>query len=387
MTITPRGWAVLGTAAVLLAGGLWAQYPGVAGFGAALLAMVVASAAGVLLPAPLEVSRIVPSARVTRLCESHGTLTVTNRSPWLPVRVEGEDLVGGVPVQVRIPALAAGASRQAGFTVPTARRGTVELGPLTLARRGLARLAVARSAHGERSVVTVVPRVLPVLGLPSGVQRSHVGADERVEHGGTDLVGLHEYVPGDDLRRLHWATSAKTGTLMIRDDADPSLPHLTVLLDDRASSYAGDGFEEAADIAASLINEAATSSNPARLVTVSGALDVDLPAGPESAGDYASAGLLAAPVLDALAGIDPVDGDEMSAAAAALHGSDIVAVVSGERAPTASLLVDAGRSSLGVLALVDAHANRLSDVVGGVVVLRGPRAEDVLNGWDLAVVR
>jgi uncharacterized protein (DUF58 family) len=258
---------------------------------------------------------------------------------------------------------------------------------MRLFRSGLARQAVPRSTHGERSTVTVVPRVLPVQGLPAGVQRSHVGAAERVEHGGTDLVGLHEYVPGDDLRRLHWATSAKTGTLMIRDDADPSSPHLTVLLDDRVSSYAGDGFEEAADVAASLITEAAMASNPARLVTVSGALDLDLPAGPPGAADSGSAGLLAAPVLDGLAGIDPVDSTEMSAAAAALHGSDIVVVISGEHAPTASLLVDAGRSSFGVLALVDAHSDRLSDVVGGVVVLRGPRAEDVLRGWDLAVVR
>jgi hypothetical protein len=68
MRITSRGWSVLGTAAwLLLAGGLWAQYPGVTGFGAALLAMVVAAVAGVLLPAPLEIARSVPSTRVTRL--------------------------------------------------------------------------------------------------------------------------------------------------------------------------------------------------------------------------------------------------------------------------------------------------------------------------------
>ncbi|WP_205856686.1 DUF58 domain-containing protein, partial [Phytoactinopolyspora endophytica] len=269
------------------------------------------------------------------------------------------------------------------------RRGVVELGPLTLFRRGLARLAVARSSFGERSTVVVLPRILPVLGLPTGIQRSHVGADERVEHGGTDLVGLHEYVPGDDLRRLHWASSAKAGTLMIRDDADPSRPHLTVLLDDRASSYAGDGFEEAADITASLVAEAASRGHAARVVTVSAALDVELAAGTESpaGGGDPAARVLADPVLERLARLDPVDTDEMAAAALARHGSDIVVVVSGERAPSASLLVDAGRSSFGVLALVDAHSDRAVEAVARVVVLRGARAEDVLTGWDLAVVR
>ncbi|WP_246222600.1 DUF58 domain-containing protein [Phytoactinopolyspora limicola] len=386
--LTARGWGVFATGVVMLAAGLWARYPGVAGFGAALLAMVVVSVGGAALPAPLTVRRMVPQARVSRLTPCQAGLSLTNRSPWLPVRIDGEDLVAGRPLPVEVPVLAAGATERIDIDVPTHRRGIVEMGPLTLLRRGLARLAVARSGFGDRATVTVLPRVLPVVGLPRGIQRSHVGADERVEHGGTDLVGLHEYVPGDDLRRLHWASSARTGTLMIRDDADPSRPHLTVLLDDRLSSYSGDGFEEAADVAASLVAAAAAGGHPGRLVTLSGALDVELPGETSVDSDGGAAAVaVTGPVLDGLAALEPTDRDETAAAATALHGSDIVAVISGEFAPTASLLVDAGRSAFGVLALIDPHGDRFSEMVAGVVVLRGPRADDIVDGWNLAVIR
>ena len=80
----------------------------------------------------------------------------------------------------------------------------------------------------------MLPRRIPVLDAGgTGARRRR---RQRLELGGTDLVGLHEYTMGDDLRRLHWATSARTGTLMVREDADPAEPHVCVLLDDRAAS-------------------------------------------------------------------------------------------------------------------------------------------------------
>ena len=42
--------------------------------------------------------------------------------------------------------------------------------------------------------------------MPAGTRRTAVGNDTAGELGGTDLVGLHEYAMGEDLRRLHWAT-------------------------------------------------------------------------------------------------------------------------------------------------------------------------------------
>ena len=74
---------------------------------------------------------------------------------------------------------------------------------------------------------------------------------------------------GDDLRRLHWATSARTGTLMVREDADPAEPHVT-----RAARRPGlgatgaatpdaDAFEEAVELAAALCRVARRRRPPA----------------------------------------------------------------------------------------------------------------------------
>jgi uncharacterized protein (DUF58 family) len=252
------------------------------------------------------------------------------------------------------------------------------VGPLVLRRRGLAGLAEARTVLGEVIEVRVVPRVLPVRGLPSGVRRGHVGADERVERGGTDLVGLREYIPGDDLRRLHWATSARTGTLMVREDADPARPHLAVVLDDRATGHPDpDGFEDAVDLAASLLTAALADGHPVRLVTPSGAVDIEVPAGLVEDTDL---------LLSALARLTLSDVDGATPVPA--RDLDVVAVVSGPGAELAPLLLEAGRAAAGAVLILDPGAVTTPvTAAGGVLVLRGARVEDLITGWDTAVAR
>jgi uncharacterized protein (DUF58 family) len=231
---------------------------------------------------------------------------------------------------------------------------------------------------GDVTDVRVVPRVLPVRGLPSGVRRGHVGADERVERGGTDLVGLREYVPGDDLRRLHWATSAKTGVLMVREDADPARPHLAVLLDDRVGSHPDEeGFEDAVETAASLLTAAVAGGHPVRLMSASGGVDLEVPAGM----------LEDDTTLAALADIQPVsDMDALLSVPA--RDLDVVAVISGAGADRASLLMEAGRASVGVVLVVDRDADEPSThAVGGALILTGARVEDLVSLWDTVVAR
>jgi uncharacterized protein (DUF58 family) len=265
------------------------------------------------------------------------------------------------------------------YPIPTHTRGLLRVGPLTLSRRGLAGLARARTVVGDVVEVRVVPRVLPVRGLPGGVRRGHVGADERVERGGTDLVGLREYVPGDDLRRLHWATSARTGTLMVREDADPARPHLAVVLDDRAEGYAGvEDIEDAVEVAASLVTVAVAEGHPVRLVSTSGAVDVELPAGAVDAD--------ASVVLAALADLKPSDGPPTSRSLP-IRDLDVVAVVCGAKADLSALALEAGRASVGVVLTVDPAPGSPISAVGSVLLLSNPKAEGLLDAWNTAVSR
>jgi uncharacterized protein (DUF58 family) len=371
--LTWRGAGALVLGAVLAGLGLWWRYPGVAGLGLALVALVAAGVASVAVPVPVRAARAVRPRTVHRLGTCTGTLELTSTARRLPVRLDAVESVGGEPVPVAVPLLGAGASTTVEYPIPTARRGVLPVGPLELRRHGLAGLAGSRALLGEAVEVRVVPRVLPVRGLPSGVRRGQVGADERVERGGTDLVGLREYVPGDDLRRLHWATSARTGTLMVREDADPARPHLAVLLDDRVGSHPdADGFEDAVEVAASLLSTAVGAGHPARLLSASGAIDLEV------AGDTDH-------VLAALADAGLVDGGDASVPVREL---DVMAVISGPGAEQAPLLLAAGRASAGVVLVVDGAAREPTTAAAGtVLVLTGPRAEDVLSLWDAVVAR
>lgn len=373
--LTARGVTALLLGAVLVGLGVWWRYPGVTALGAVLVLLVAAAVGSVLLPAPVTATRTVRPRTVHRLGACAGTLALTSTSRRLPVHLDAADLIGGAPIGIEVPALRPGASSSVDYPIPTTRRGVLPVGPLELRRAGLAGLAGARMSLGEVTEVRVVPRVLPVRGLPSGVRRGHVGADERVERGGTDLVGLREYVPGDDLRRLHWATSARTGVLMVREDADPARPHLAVLLDDRAASHPDDdGFEDAVETAASLLTAAVAGGHPVRLMSASGGVDLEVPAGVVEDDT----------TLAALADIQPVSVDTLLSVP--IRDLDVVAVISGAGADQAALLLEAGRAAVGVVMVVDRAAGTPSThAVGGALILTGSRVEDLVSLWDTVV--
>ncbi|MEJ2856817.1 MULTISPECIES: DUF58 domain-containing protein [unclassified Saccharothrix] len=371
--LTGRGLGAVVLGVLLLVLGLWWRYPGVVGMGVALVALAVAGVLSVLSRARVEPRRTVRPRTVQRLGACAGVVELTGTSKRFPVLFDASDQVAGDVVPVDIPLLRPGQTVKVEYPIPTHTRGLLPVGPLTLNRRGLAGLAVARTVLGGVVEVRVVPRVLPVRGLPGGVRRGHVGADERVERGGTDLVGLREYVPGDDLRRLHWATSARTGTLMVREDADPARPHLAVLLDDHAAGYPDAArFEDAVEVAASLVTVAVAEGHPVRLLTSSGAVDVEVAAGDA---DASAALAVLAELTTGPAGSSSVP----------VRDLDVVAVVCGEASDLAVLTLEASRASVGVVLAVDANAGISSS--GGVLVLRAPDAESLLSAWGTAVAR
>jgi hypothetical protein len=166
---------------------------------------------------------------------------------------------------------------------------------------------------------------------------------------------------------------------MVREDADPALPHLAVLLDDRAAGYRDDGFEDAVEVAASLVCAAGARGHPVAVRTVSGSVEAELAPAAAGAPDPGPAGLLAV-----LAGVSTVE-NSGSLTPVPLRDLDVFAVVTGAGADLAALVLAASRAPVGVLLVVDPRPARAVQAVGPVLVLRGPRAEDLLHGWDHAV--
>lgn len=281
MIFTLRGWGLIAGGIVLVVAGFLFGYPELAVLGViALVAVAVAWLYVALRPA-LSVRRSVDPDRVSRGEGSTVTLTLRNTGKVGAATLIAHDRCGwGSQSQATVPVpllrLRRGRETDVSYPVPTHRRGIVAVGPLQITRRDPLGLVSRTRAHGGTSQIWVYPRTHMMQSVPAGLSRSLDGRLDRVPHGAITFDALREYVVGDELRRVHWRTSARVGELMVREHVDTSLPRLVVLLDDRIGSwprFAGmtcEEFESACEAAASIVSAAVRDDLPVTLHLVSG---------------------------------------------------------------------------------------------------------------------
>lgn len=276
MRLTPRGTGLLASAGVLLVAGFAFGYPELTVLGSAA-AIAGGCAFGHAAWRPgLSVSRVADPDRVARGDAATMTLTVRNTGRLASASLIAEDRCGSRPVPVPLLRLRPGRDTTVSYPVPTHRRGVVPVGPLRVTRRDALGLVSLARAHGDTAQVWVHPRIHHLTAVPAGVARSLDGRLDRVPHGTITFDSLREYVVGDELRRVHWRTSAKVGELMVREDLDTSLPRIVVLLDDRAATHprlvdgVAETFESACEAAASVVAAAVREDVPITLQFVSG---------------------------------------------------------------------------------------------------------------------
>lgn len=188
-----------------------------------------------------------------------------------PVRTpDGSSLV----IRRPIPALAPGRSVDASYRVRIDRRGVATIGPMrldVLDPFGLARRSIP---FREEVRATVLPRidVISAPEFPAAADADHSPTFSTAA--GPEFSSLRDYVPGDDLRKVHWRSSARRDTLTVRHDVQPRRSGCTVLVDTRA--FVGDtgAFEQVVSAAASVIAAASRTGRPFRLCST-GRFDSD----------------------------------------------------------------------------------------------------------------
>ena len=276
MSLTRRGVVVVvtGVAVAVLA---WLfGLPETAMLSAAALgAVAIAALVVALRPATVQIHRSPRPGRV-RVgdgCEIH--LTVTNRAGRSsPVITLADHVPGFGHARVALAPIAAGQASTARYSLPTSRRGVQRVGPLTISTEDAFGVVVRRSEAGGTAAVMVLPRTWALAPLAPTI-------GEEPEHGSRSLTSsstvdeefasLREYVSGDDFRRIHWPSTARLGTPVVRQFDLPWQRRTTVLVDLRAAAHDDRSFERAVTAAASVVELAASRDELVRLVTTGGA--------------------------------------------------------------------------------------------------------------------
>lgn len=236
--ITPLGWSVIVFSVfcwVLGAKLDWVEFLMIAAAGIALVVLGLLMTIG---RANLRVKVEVNPQRVVVGNAGGGRVQVTNMARGLRVPLALELPVGSDVARFLLPAMRPGSQHEELFVVPTNRRGVIDVGPATTVRGdplGIARRAVE---WGRPLELFVHPRTAALEPLGAGLLRDLEGVTTNAVSM-TDLAfhTLREYQPGDDRRYIHWRSSAKAGTFLVRQFLDTRRSHILVIVDSDPASY------------------------------------------------------------------------------------------------------------------------------------------------------
>lgn len=252
--VRPVGWVILGSAVLL-----WVV--------ATTLGWEEVMIAAAVLTAVLLISLLFLFGRTTYdveldLTRSHvvvgeravGALTLTNSTSRAILPSQVVLPVGSGRGIFQVPRLAPNAAHEELFAIPTSARGVLAVGPVSVLRGDP--LGLFERTHDRRQAVDlyVHPRTTSLEGLSLGHLRDLEGLPS--QHLARDDVSFHalrEYQPGDDLRHVHWKSTARVGSVMVRQYEETRRSHFVVGLSTHPEEYrTPDEFELAISVAGSI---------------------------------------------------------------------------------------------------------------------------------------
>ncbi len=271
-------------------------------------------------------------------------------------------------------------------------RGRYAIGPLTVRLMDPFGMCELPRSFTSVDTLVVTPAVVPLPSVRLTGEWAGAGLStaRSVATAGEDDTATREYRHGDDLRRIHWRTTARRGELAVRREEQPWQSRGAVLLDTRASVHRGDGagssFEWAVSAAASISVHLARSGFTLRLVTDSGA---EMSSAGHSVLGYTNT------VVDELAVIQPSRAVDLGVATSAIRrqGGEglVVAILGLVGLEDAELLtrLRASNSAVGVALILDTPSWVSSAPPADISPSSSSEARDMLlaAGWRVMEVR
>lgn len=278
--LTTRGQALAATGGALALGAFLSG--AVELYGLAVAFVVLVAFAWVRLRTAswnVVVTRTVLPARFSSGATSRLELVARNPTSRPSPEAEGWDPLGDRwrAARFNLASMQPGEVRRTTYQLPPLRRGVYKLGPLSVRVSDPFGLAEAEHQGAGQATLVVHPNfeVLPYGSLRCGGRQS-LGHARPARGSEPDSFLLRRYVPGDDLRRVHWPTTARVGELTLRQD-EPGAENdaVTVVVDLRSSATPDpavneDAFEAVLESAATVCSSWIRSGSEVRLLTSSG---------------------------------------------------------------------------------------------------------------------
>jgi len=147
------------------------------------------------------------------------------------------------------------------YSVRSLVRGRYPIGPVRLRLTDPFGMCEVTRSFTATDPLVAVPRTWPLAPVRGGGLWSGTGESvaRSAAASGEDDIATREYRYGDDLRRVHWRSTARRGELMVRREEQPRQMRATVLLDNRADGHRGEGPDSSLEWAVSVAASAAMS--------------------------------------------------------------------------------------------------------------------------------
>ena len=260
---TTRGWAAVGAAFALAV--LWAAFGEdlLLALAAFLLAGVVGGSIYVRLAAPrLALGRTINPEQLHDGERALVDISVASRRKVYRVAVE--DRVHGLgSARFVADRIADGETMAGRYEVLCRPRGVYRVGPARVSLGDPLGFTESTSLFGSSGRLVVYPRVEDLDGVPTGRGQDQTINTSRAafwHSGGEDFFTLREYHQGDDLRKVHWPSSARRDELMIKQLEMPWQSRAFIVLDPRVEPHtSSESFEQAVRGAASTLRHLSRS--------------------------------------------------------------------------------------------------------------------------------